>query len=42
MAAFALLEKGVDFDAMDGQLVDMVYALVVPAESTDEHLQILA
>ena len=42
MAAFALLEKGVDFDAVDGQPVDMVCALVVPAESTEEHLQILA
>ena len=42
LAAFAVLEKGVDFDAVDGQPVDMVCALVVPAESTEEHLQILA
>ncbi len=42
IGAFAVLEKGVDFDAMDGEAVDMVCALVVPAESTEEHLQILA
>ncbi len=42
IGAFVLLEKGVDFDALDGKPVDMVCALVVPAESTEEHLQILA
>lgn len=42
IGAFAALEKGVDFDALDGEPVDLVCALVVPAESTEEHLQILA
>ena len=42
IGAFAVLEKGVDFDAMDGAPVDLVCALVVPIESTEEHLQILA
>ncbi len=42
VAAFAVLEKGVDFDAADGAPVDLVFALVVPSESTEEHLQILA
>lgn len=42
IGAFATLEKGVDFDAMDGAPVDLVCALVVPIESTEEHLQILA
>ena len=42
IGAFAALEKGVDFDAMDGAPVDLVCALVVPIESTEEHLQILA
>ena len=42
IGAFAMLEKGVDFDAMDGVPVDLVCALVVPIESTEEHLQILA
>jgi nitrogen PTS system EIIA component len=42
IAAFTILEKGVDFDAMDGEPVDLICALVVPVESTEEHLQILA
>lgn len=40
--ACARLAQAVDFDAPDGQPVDIVCALLVPAESTDEHLQILA
>lgn len=36
------LEQGVDFDAMDNQPVDILFALIVPEESTDEHLQVLA
>ena len=42
IGAFAALENGVDFDAMDGEPVDLICALVVPIESTEEHLQILA
>lgn len=42
VGAFAALQKGVDFDALDGMPVDMVCAVVVPAESTEDHLQILA
>ena len=42
IGAFAVLEKGVDFDALDGEPVDLMCALVVPAESTEEHLQILS
>lgn len=42
IGAFIALEKGVDFDAMDGAPVDLVCALIVPIESTEEHLQILA
>jgi len=42
IAAFMQLENGVDFDAIDGQPVDMVFGLLVPENSTDEHLQILA
>ena len=42
IAAFAALEKGVDFDALDGGPVDLICALVVPAESTEVHLQLLA
>jgi PTS system nitrogen regulatory IIA component len=40
--AFIRLQQGVDFDAIDNQPVDMLFALVVPEESTDEHLQVLA
>ena len=36
------LEKGIDYDAPDGELVDLVFGLVVPEESTDEHLQVLS
>ena len=42
IGALAVLEKGVDFDAPDGAPVDVVCGLVVPAESTEAHLQILA
>jgi PTS system nitrogen regulatory IIA component len=40
--AFLRLAEPVDFDAMDGQPVDLVFALLVPEEATDEHLQLLA
>lgn len=42
IAAFITLEHGIDYDAVDNQPVDLLFALLVPAESTDEHLQILA
>lgn len=42
IGAFIKLSQGVDFDAVDGQPVDLLFALVVPEESTEEHLQILA
>ena len=41
VGAFAALEKGVDFAALDGAPVDLILALVVPAESTEQHLRIL-
>ena len=40
--ALIKLDQGVDFDAMDNQPVDILFALIVPEESTDEHLQVLA
>lgn len=40
--AFIQLSEGIDFDAIDNQPVDMMFALAVPEESTDEHLQVLA
>ncbi len=42
LGAFVRLDQGVDFDAIDAAPVDMVCALVVPAESTEDHLQLLA
>ncbi|MEO5573484.1 MAG: PTS IIA-like nitrogen regulatory protein PtsN [Gammaproteobacteria bacterium] len=42
LGAFVQLESGVDFDANDRQPVDLLFALLVPEQSTDEHLQILA
>jgi nitrogen PTS system EIIA component len=40
--AFVKLTHGVDFDAVDGQPVDLLFALMVPESAVDEHLQILA
>jgi len=42
VGAFAVLEQPIDFDAMDQQPVTMVFALLVPEEATDEHLQLLS
>jgi PTS system nitrogen regulatory IIA component len=40
--AFIKLPKGVDFDAIDGDPVDLAFAMLVPEEATDEHLQLLS
>jgi PTS system nitrogen regulatory IIA component len=42
LAAFVKLHKGVDYDAIDNQAVDLIFALLVPENSTEEHLHILA
>jgi PTS system nitrogen regulatory IIA component len=42
LAAFVKLQQGVDFDASDNQPVDLLFALLVPEEATEEHLQLLA
>lgn len=36
------LSSGIDFDAADGQPVDLFFVLLVPEDCTDEHLKILA
>lgn len=41
-AVFLKLQEAIDFDAIDNQPVDLVVALLVPAETNEEHLQILA
>lgn len=42
LAAFVRLENPVDYDAVDHEPVDLMFALLVPEESTDEHLQLLS
>jgi len=41
-AVFLKLQDAIDFDAMDNKPIDLVVALLVPAEATEAHLQILA
>lgn len=40
--AFLRLAEPVEFDALDGQPVDLVFALLVPEDATEAHLQLLA
>jgi PTS system nitrogen regulatory IIA component len=40
--AFLRLAEGVEFDALDGGPVDLVFALLVPENANEEHLQLLA
>jgi len=36
------LKQPIDFDAIDGQPVDLMFVLLVPEQAQDEHLQALA
>ncbi len=42
VVALIKLDQGIDYDAVDNQPVDLLFALLVPEHSTDEHLQLLA
>ena len=42
IGAFLQLSNWIDFDAIDDQPVNLLFALLVPEESTDEHLKVLA
>ena len=42
LAAFLHCPQGVDFDAPDQQPVDLVFALAVPEQAADEHLDLLS
>lgn len=42
IGAFVQLTNGIDCDAMDHKAVKLMFALLVPEESTEEHLQLLA
>jgi len=39
---FIRLVEGVDFGAVDGEPVDMIFGLLVPGEATEAHLKLLA
>jgi nitrogen PTS system EIIA component len=41
-AAFLRLRPAVDFNADDGEPVDLVFAMAVPAQFTQRHLQLLS
>lgn len=41
IGALLRLEDGVDFEANDGRPADLIFGLIVPEESTEEHLNIL-
>ena len=42
IAAFIQLQHGIDFGAIDEAPVDLLFALLVPEDSTDEHLKTLS
>jgi nitrogen PTS system EIIA component len=42
IGAFVSLAAGVDYDVVDGEPVDLAFALLVPEAATEEHLQLLA
>ena len=42
VGAFGILKESIDYDAVDNQPVKLVFALLVPEEATEEHLQLLA
>ena len=41
ISAVLHLETAVDFDAIDGEPVDLIFVLLVPEAATDEHLELL-
>lgn len=42
IGAFATLENEVEYDSIDHEPIKMVFALLVPEQATEDHLQILA
>lgn len=42
IGVFITLAEGIDFDAIDRAPVSILFALLVPQDSTEEHLKILA
>lgn len=42
VGALVTLAQPIDFDAIDGQPVDIIFAMLVPEDAQQEHLQALA
>lgn len=42
LGAFVQTVQGVDYDAADGEPVDLAFALLVPEAANEEHLRLLA
>ena len=42
IGAFAILEREMDFDTLDGKPVRIIFALLVPENANEAHLQILS
>ncbi|NKB34136.1 MAG: PTS IIA-like nitrogen regulatory protein PtsN [Pseudomonadales bacterium] len=42
IGALVTLKAPIDFDAIDGKPVDLLFVLIVPEEKTDEHVKTLA
>ncbi len=42
MGCLVTLEEAIDFNAPDDEPVDLLFALLVPAEASQQHLDILA
>lgn len=42
IGAFLRLGEAIDFEATDGGGVDLIFGLLVPEDTTEEHLQVLA
>ena len=42
IGALVTLKSPIDFDAIDGKPVDLLFVLIVPEQKTDEHVKTLA
>ena len=42
LGCFVSLQEGVEYHAEDNKPVDLLFALIVPTDATEEHLQLLA
>jgi PTS system nitrogen regulatory IIA component len=42
LAVLIRLDQGIDYDSIDNKPVDLIFAMVVPEDATDDHLKTLA